>query len=142
MAQQRILIVDSDPVAALVSAQGLQRLLAPDVQVTTAPSVDTAWRHCLREPIDLLIIDPNPQLQAASALISRLSADYPTVAVLVLAAYDTPRLQKQMRALGVQHYIAKSVELRQLAATVRLLFELPPVLSDPQLVPHQPAKID
>ena len=130
MAQLQILIVDSDPVAALVSARGLQRLLAPDVQVTTAPSVDAAWRHCRHEPIDLLIIDPNPQTQATTALITMLRSDYPAVAVLVFPAYDTPRLQKQMRALGVQHYVAKPVELRQLATTVRLLFEMPPVLSD------------
>jgi DNA-binding NarL/FixJ family response regulator len=135
MAQRHILIVDHDPVAALVSAQGLQRLLAPDVQVTTAPSVSSAWLHCLREPTDLLIIDPSPQIQAATALITMLHANYPAVPVLVLTAYDTPRLQKQMQALGVQHYVAKPVEIRQLATTVSLLFEAPAVLSDQQRIP-------
>jgi DNA-binding NarL/FixJ family response regulator len=132
MAQQQILVVDSDPVAALVSAQGLQRLLAPEVQVITAPSVDAAWRQCLHEPPDLLIIDPNPQTQASAALIGMLRSDYPGVAVLVFPAYDTPRLRKQMQALGVQHYMAKPVELRQLATTVRQLFALPAVLQEQQ----------
>jgi two-component system, OmpR family, response regulator len=142
MAQIHILIVDSDPVAALVSTRGLQRLLAPDVQVTTAPSVDAAWRHCLRKPIDLLIIDPNPHTQASTALITMLRADYPAVAVLVFPAYDTPRLRKQMRALGVQHYIAKPVELRQLATTVRLLFETPLAPSDQQRTCYSPSDTD
>ena len=142
MAQQQILIVDSDPVAALVTARGLQRLLAPNVQATTAPSVNAAQLHYRREAIDLLIIDPTPQVQAASALITMLHTDYPAVAVLVLTADDTPRLRKQMQVLGVQHYVAKPVELNQLATTVRMLFEMPTVLSDQRRIPCQPADIE
>ena len=37
MPPQRILIVDSDPNAALVTQGGLQRFLGPEVAVTIAP---------------------------------------------------------------------------------------------------------
>ena len=128
MSQQHIFIVDSDPVAALVTASGLRRLLAPDVQVTVAASTGAGQLHSMHELIDMLVIDPNPQIQEASALIAALRAARPTVAVLVLAAYDTPGVRKQMQALGVQHYVAKPVELYQLAATVRTLLGMPAAL--------------
>ena len=128
MSQRHIFIVDSDPVAALVTASGLRRLLAPDVQVTVAASAGAAQLHSMRELIDMLVIDPNPQIQEASALIAALRAARPTVAVLVLAAYDTPGVRKQMQALGVQHYVAKPVELHQLVATVRTLLSMPAAL--------------
>jgi DNA-binding NarL/FixJ family response regulator len=124
MAQQHIIIIDSDPVAALVTAQGLQRMLAPDARVTTAPSAGASRLNCQEERIDLLIIDPNQQSQAATTLIRDLHNYQPEATVLVLTAYDTPRLRHQMQALGVQHYVAKPIELRPLAATVQELLGL------------------
>jgi len=52
-----------------------------------------------------------------------LHADRPEVPVLVLTAYDTPRLRTQMRALGVQHYLAKPVDLQDLGKSVRSVVE-------------------
>ena len=37
----------------------------------------------------------------------------------LLTAYDTPRLRKQMHALGVRGYLAKPVELHELGALVQ-----------------------
>jgi DNA-binding NarL/FixJ family response regulator len=141
VAQRQILIVDNDPIVALVTARGLQRLLAPNVHVTTMSSAGDARLHCLRETIDLLIIDPNPQSQATTALITMLHTNHPAVAVLVLTAYDTPRLRKQMQALGVEHYVAKPLELHQLAAAVCALLGMPSVLSDGQPILYQPADV-
>src|SRR5437868_15411220 len=106
MPQQRILIVDSDPIAALVTQGGLQHFLGPGVTVTIAPSPGAAWLRCLREGVELLIVDPSPQSQAAAVLIKALHDERPHLPVLVLTAYDTPRLRTQMRTLGVQDYLA------------------------------------
>ena len=122
MATSKILILDSDPAAALVTKHGLQRL-QPGTEVTTATSAGDAWLSCLHQPVDLLIIDPSPANSAASALIKALRADRPNTDVMVLTAYDTPRLRTQMRALGVAHYLAKPVDLRELGHEVGLLME-------------------
>jgi len=122
MSTAKILIVDSDPAAALVTQHGLQRL-QPGTEVTTAISAGAAWLSCLHDSVDLLIIDPNPANSASSALIKALRADRPNTDVLVLTAYDTPRLRAQMRALGVSHYLAKPVDLRELGQQVGLLME-------------------
>lgn len=118
----KILILDSDPAAALVTQHGLQRLQA-DSEVTNATSAGDAWLRCLHQAVDLLIIDPNPANSASSALIKALRTDRPDTDVLVLTAYDTPRLRAQMRALGVEHYLAKPVELRELGHEVDLLMK-------------------
>ena len=122
MATAKILIFDSDPAAALVTQYGLQRL-QPGTEVTTAASAGDAWLSCLHQSVDLLIIDPSPANGASSALIKALRTDRPDTDVLVLTAYDTPRLRAQMRALGVEHYLAKPVDLRELGHEVGLLME-------------------
>ncbi len=115
---QHILVVDNDPVAAMVTQQGLQRLLGKDVEVALAPSPGAAWLRCMREAVDLLIVDPSPPSRAAAALIKALHDERPHIPVVVLTAYDTPRLRAQMKRLGVRHYLAKPVGLAELKNTV------------------------
>jgi hypothetical protein len=45
--------------------------------------------------VDLLIVDPIPQNLAALALIKAVREEQPRIAILVLAAYDTPGLRHQ-----------------------------------------------
>ncbi|MEP7189392.1 MAG: response regulator [Roseiflexaceae bacterium] len=118
----KILIFDGDPTAALVTQHGLQRL-QPNSEVSIATSAGDAWLSCLHQSVDLLIIDPSPANSASSALIKALRTDRPDTDVMVLTAYDTPRLRAQMRALGVVHYLAKPVDLRELGHEVALLME-------------------
>lgn len=119
MPSRHIEIVDSDPTAALVTQRGLQILLNADAEVTVAPSPDAAWLHCMENAVDLLIVDPNPQSRAATSLVRALRAYRPQIPVLVLTAYDTPRLRSQMQTLGVQHYLAKPIDLLDLKQVVR-----------------------
>ena len=119
MPLHHILIVDSDPTVALVTQRGLERLLAADVEVAIAPSPGAAWLRCLRNGIDLVIVDPGSQSRSTVALIKALHEERPQVPVLALTAYDTPRLRTQLRSLGVQHYLAKPIELLDLARAVR-----------------------
>lgn len=119
MSRLHILIVDRDATAALVTQHGLQRLLSAFADVEIADSPGAAWLRCLRDHVDLLIVDPAPESGAAAALIKALHVDLPSLPVLILTAYDTPRLRSQMRTLGVQDYLAKPVELEDLGRAVR-----------------------
>lgn len=123
MPLRHIQIVDNDPTAALVTQRGLQVLLNAEVDVVVAPSPDAAWLYCLHEPVDLIIIDPNPQNRAATSLVKALRSYRPEIGILVLTAYDSPLLRSQMRGLGVKHYLAKPVDLRDLEQTVRAILE-------------------
>ena len=121
MRPTQILIVDSDPTAAFVTQHGLQRLLKRAAKIEIAASAGEARARCLHEPIDLLIIDPASVIGTAAELVSELHSRRPDLPVLVLTAYDTPRLRNRMRALGVEHYLAKPVELQDLSDSVRVV---------------------
>lgn len=119
MARLHIVIVDSDPTVALVTQRGLQRMFADTITVDIAASPSEAWASCVGGHVDIVIVDPNPENSPAAALVKSLHTMHPSIPVLVLTAYDTPRLRMQMRALGIQHYLAKPVELRDLEQLVR-----------------------
>lgn len=121
MHTSHILIVDNDPMAALVTQHGLQRMLNQTAAIEIAPSPDVAQDRCQHEQIDLLIIDPSSESSAETALLKEIHRTHPEIAVMVLTAYDTPRLRSQMRSLGVQYYLAKPVELHDLGKSVRLV---------------------
>jgi two-component system, OmpR family, response regulator len=114
-----MLIVDSDAAAALVTQRGLQAALGTAAEVTVAPSAGAAWLRCRRANFDLVIVDPSPPDRAAGALVKALCAERPELRVLVLTARDTPGLRAEMRALGVRHYFAKPLMLRELERGVR-----------------------
>jgi DNA-binding NarL/FixJ family response regulator len=116
--QRHIVIVDSDPAAGLVTQRGLEVLLGSEALVDLAPSPGAAWLRCIRDSVDLVIVDPSPQDRGAAALVKALHDERPYIPVLVLTAYDTPRLRAQMRALGVHHYLAKPVDLLELKQSV------------------------
>jgi len=114
-----IIIIDNDPSAALVTQRGLQHILGSDALVERIPSAGAAWLACARGGIDLVIIDPGGADRSGMALIKALRHEHPGLIVLVLTAYDTPRLRKQMHALGVRGYLAKPVELHELGTLVQ-----------------------
>lgn len=121
MQPTQILIVDNDPTAAFVTQHGLQRLLKREAKIEIAASAGEARARCLHEHIDLLIIDPASVIGTAAELVGELHCHRPDLPVLVLTAYDTPRLRNRMRALGVEHYLAKPVELQHLSDSVRMV---------------------
>lgn len=123
MLQRHVLIVDSDKSAALVTQRVLEVMDGHRLTAEIA-SPGVAWLRCLRTQIDLLVIDPAPQSLAAYALIKALHEECPDLPILVLTAYDTPRLRSQMRELGVRHYLAKPIDLLDLQAQVAQVLQI------------------
>ncbi|HEX5690001.1 MAG TPA: response regulator, partial [Roseiflexaceae bacterium] len=101
-----------------------ERMLSDGVEVVVVPSPVAARDYCLGNDVDLLIIDPGAQSQSTVAMLKSLHEERPDTAMLALAAYDTPRLRTQLRMAGVQHYLAKPIEIRDLAQTVRAVLGL------------------
>jgi CheY-like chemotaxis protein len=116
---RRILIVDDDATAARVTQRGLQARLGVAVEVEVAPSPAAAWLRCTDGHIDLLIVDPPPHDRRPTTLLNAVRAEHPHILVMVLTAYDTPRLRAEVAALGMRHYFAKPVELVHLEQGVR-----------------------
>jgi len=121
---RQILIVDDDATSALITQRGLQARLGAQAEVHIASSAHLAWRCCACEHVDLLIVDPHPGQQLLMALIRAVHTTLPHIIVLVLTAYDTPRLRAEMRALEMRYYFAKPIELMYLVHGVCLALGL------------------
>lgn len=124
MQTRRVLIVDTDIAAALVTQHGLQRALGAAFSVIAASSPELEQIRSAYDSIDLLIIDPSSQNYTSNALIKGFHEAYPEAPVLILTAYDTPRLRREMRDLGIIHYLSKPIDLQRLELSVRLALGL------------------
>ncbi len=120
-----IRIVDNDPAAALVTQLGLQSRLKNGFEVAIATSHEPDQRYTIHSEffIDLVIVDPGAQSQAATRLVKSLQTSCPQTPVLVLTAYDSPRLRAQMRLLGIEYYLAKPIDLDDLERVVRVVLD-------------------
>jgi DNA-binding response OmpR family regulator len=124
MSPRYIWIVDSDPSAALVTQLGLQaRLQSEDIEVTIATAHNLDREYTINNMVDLLIVDPGFQSQAAINLVRTLKTDCPQTPLVVLTAYDSPLLRAQMRSLDVEGYLAKPIDLLELEHVVRRVLE-------------------
>lgn len=122
MPLRQIYIVDDDPAAALITQRGLQTMLGERYSVVVAPNPNAAWLACATGAVDLLIVDPNPHVNAVLSLLRAVHAFRPSIPVLVLTAYDTPGLRLKMRELDVAAYAAKPIDLRELVPIVTEAF--------------------
>ncbi|RRR75028.1 MAG: response regulator [Candidatus Viridilinea halotolerans] len=117
----QIYIVDDDPAAAMITQRGLQTLLGERFSVMVASSPNAAWLACATGNVDLLIVDPNPHGNAAASLVRAVRTFRPAIPVLVLTAYDSPGLRMKMREFSVARYVAKPIDLRELAPIVHAI---------------------
>lgn len=118
MPTRQISIYDADPAAALITQRGLQTLLGERYDIVVAPTPNAAWLACAAGQVDLLIVDPSPYSSGVLSLLRAVNAYRPVIPILVLTAYDTPGLRVKMRDLGVERYVAKPIELRELLPIV------------------------
>ena len=129
--RQSILILDSNPSAALVTQRGLQMLLGDSADVQMVHTVQAGLTACRNGAVALVIVDPHPRSNAAIDFIRQLNEEQSAVGILVLTAYDTPRLRAQMRELGVKGYLAKPVDLVDLHRLVSQLLTNRTIESSP-----------
>jgi DNA-binding NarL/FixJ family response regulator len=125
MPLRHIQILDSDPTAALVTQLGLQARLKTEAEITIAtfPGQHERYNDNNHNIVDLLIVDPGAQSQAAASLVKTLKTDCPHTPMVILTAYDSPLLRSQMRLLGVEHYLAKPIDLFEIEQVVRHVLE-------------------
>jgi DNA-binding NtrC family response regulator len=116
-----ILILDHDSAAANVTSLGLKHAFGTNAQVIIAHSPKTARHVYATQPIDMVIIDPLALATEMLRLLTDLQQNYPEIILLVLTSYDTPRARRQLSDLGIQHYLAKPIDLATVLPTVNQL---------------------
>jgi DNA-binding NarL/FixJ family response regulator len=98
-----ILIIDADPGAAQTT-RALVAHIAANATLTVEATPERGRISLQQHPVDVLIIDPSPDILAAAQLIRWLKTEHPGACVIVLAAAATAALRQRMEELGIDLY--------------------------------------
>ena len=120
----RVLIVDADASAARVTAAIVKRI-APDAAVMMEHTQLQARIALQQRPIDMLIIDPEPQGLPLTPLIQLLRQKSPQARIVVVASKSTPSLRRAVQAFNVEAYIEKAAPSPLLVDHLRTVLRWP-----------------
>ncbi|MFQ5665168.1 MAG: response regulator transcription factor [Candidatus Binatia bacterium] len=114
----RLLVVEDEPALARHLRRGLQEAAWT---VDCCGTVAEAWRLCLLNPYDLVVLDLGLPDEDGSVLLRRLRDSGITTPVLILTARDS--LDDRVAGLnaGADDYLSKPFAFAELAARIRAL---------------------
>ncbi len=120
----KILIVEDDTQLALTITRLIERW---GHQVDTAANGEDAVRKVREKNFDLILLDVYLPDTDAIQLIPRLKKVHPKQKIIAMTGYGTVELEKEIRKLGVIHYICKPIksnELEKLLNHIQNFFHL------------------
>lgn len=120
-----VIVLDGHKSAAYITKRGLEWALnsAADIQIVETPL--QAWEACNHAPIDLLVVDPSEYGEDAWDLLELVQETYPSTALLILAANNSPLARRRAALLQI-HYFPKTEELSEISNAVRSLLRVTP----------------
>ena len=119
-----VLIVEDDKQVLLTITQILERL---GCQTDAAETGEDAVKKVKEKSFDLILLDVYLPDTDAFQLIPLLGKINPKLKIVAMTGYDTAELEKEIRELGVLHYIRKpftSNELKTLLMHIQEFFHL------------------
>jgi len=117
-ATMRILVAEDDPIIALGIARRLEQL-GHEVLGPAARGDDVRRLARERDP-DLLLLDVDLEDADGLELAEELTAEGPRRPIVVLTGLDAPELVDRSISSGVEAFLTKPVDDRQLDAALRL----------------------
>lgn len=118
----RILVVEDDISISRLIGLAMPELGIPYVFVG-ALSAEEGLELWQQEPFDLLLTDYNLPGMRGTELIATLKSQGVTVPMVLFTAYDSPKLAREVRKLGVAAYIAKPFLMEDMLDTIRRLID-------------------
>ena len=119
-----ILTVEDDKKVALTIIQAIERW---GYQADTVETGEDALKKVRENSFDLILLDVYLPDTDALQLIPRLEKIYPKQKIVAMTGYHTAELEKEIKKLGVLHYIRKpftSHELKTLLKHIKAFFHL------------------
>jgi CheY-like chemotaxis protein len=112
-----VLAVDDEKSFTASLAVGL-RTYDSTLHVVTADNGLEAVQVLESQPVDLVLTDVRMPQMDGFELLAHMSRRFPSLPVLVMTAFGTPEIERQLAGLGVNQYIEKPVDLEALAARI------------------------
>lgn len=118
---ERILVVDDDPIQRRVARQLLERL---GYRVQEAASGEEAVAYTRNHPQDLLLLDMIMEGIDGTETYRQILGSNPGQKAIILSGYAMSERVKEALKLGAGAFITKPVTLNTLAIAVRQQFEI------------------
>jgi DNA-binding NtrC family response regulator len=118
----RILVIEDDISISRLIGLAMPELGIPYVFVG-ALSAEEGLELWEKEPFDLLLTDYNLPGMRGTELIAILKSRGVTAPMVLFTAYDSPKLAREVRKLGVAAYIAKPFLMEDMLDTIRRLID-------------------
>lgn len=134
MANERILVVDDDPII-LESISELLRL--EGYRVSAAPSADQALERLEKHPYQLVLTDVNMPTISGFDLLKTVRAKYPDTVVVLVTGYGTIESAVESIKMGAYHYVTKPVIDEEIKVIVTRALEQHRLLSENQELREQ-----
>jgi CheY-like chemotaxis protein len=112
-----VLAVDDEKSFTASLAVGL-RTYDSSLRVVTADNGLEAVQVLESQPVDLVLTDVRMPQMDGFELLAHMSRHFPSLPVLVMTAFGTPDIERQLAGLGVNQYIEKPVDLEALAGRI------------------------
>ncbi len=112
-----LLIVDDDRNFLLSLADGL-RSLEEDLEILTAPNGEEAVSLLESSEIDLIVSDIKMPKMDGFELLAHVSRNFPGLPVIIITAFGTPEIEKNMSAMGSFQYLEKPLDFNMLIESI------------------------
>lgn len=108
-----ILIVDDDETFVLSLVEGLfpQK---PDFKVFSARNGKEAVKTLKARKIDLVVTDIKMPEMDGFELVAYISKNYKTISIIVITAFGTPEIEKNLNEIGAFQYLEKPLDINVL----------------------------
>lgn len=115
--EKRILIVDDEPKVAIVLASSLRKM-GTNFKVETAGSGQEALEKISRTEYNLMLTDFKMPTMTGLELSAKVRSQAPKTPIVLMTAYGTMELRRQLAELGVHGYIEKPFKVAELRQVV------------------------
>lgn len=113
----KILIVDDDRNFLLSLADGL-RSLEEDLEILTASNGEEAVGILKTSGIDLIVSDIKMPKMDGFELLAHVSQNYPGLPVIIITAFGTPEIEKNISSMGSFQYLEKPLDFNVLIESI------------------------
>jgi CheY-like chemotaxis protein/predicted regulator of Ras-like GTPase activity (Roadblock/LC7/MglB family) len=112
-----VLLVDDEKNFLSKLEAGLSEY-ANDFSILTAENGKDAIEVLHASPVDLVVTDLKMPVMDGFGLLAYIASNFPTIPVIIMTAFGTPEVERELKANGILTLIEKPIDLDELAAAI------------------------
>lgn len=114
---KKVLIVDDEKPLLLSLREGFEDF-RDQFEVLTAENGQEAVDVLRSEPVDLVVTDLRMPKMNGFQLLVEMNKDFPNIPVIIMTAFNTPVIEKQVKELGILTLIEKPIDFEELLKNI------------------------